>query len=496
MVTLKLPNQKSVQEQIKKLSNHQLLPLYLIILASFLIRVNNLNYNSPFNDEAIYIVIGKMELFENDWSYNAISWMAGHPFFYPIISAVASIFGNVVGSRMLNVIFGVLAIEATYIITYSLSPLTGHNKTYSGLIAASILGGSSISLYVSRLATYDMPSFYFLILGIFLLILAPSNQNSSSKKYFFSAITLLVGFFTKNIIAIYFPFLLLYSYLQAKKIPNMSFFWKRYFLPPLIVTLGVYFLIYLQPLTIFYKLQAQREFISNIQILQTFWANSQLEWIIWSLSTIGFLIYRDFKKWIILTLLSLVILVSHLLFHRLSTFDKHIYLTIFFLSIASGLGLSYLGEFLERHLPKVSFWYLGIFTTLAVFWGSSYLNAQRFNSLWVNNTDALNELSKMQKPGDKVLAESGAAAILASYNKNLPTNITTFDYFRYQSRENDQAYINALNDGYFNLVELEDNNVPKSDLERQKHNLISKNLSNNYSLLYEKGNFLIYRRNF
>src|SRR3989304_10223442 len=82
-----------------------------IAAASFLIRAVNLSYNSPFNDEAIYIVIGKMGLFGGDWtSYNAASWMAGLPFLYPPLAGVGFELGGIVGARMLSVVFGVLSV--------------------------------------------------------------------------------------------------------------------------------------------------------------------------------------------------------------------------------------------------------------------------------------------------------------------------------------------------------------------------------------------------
>lgn len=85
---------------------------YLLIISAFLVRIINLNYNSPFNDEAIYIVIGRMGLFANDWwSYGAKLWMAGLPYIYPPMSALAYEVGGLLGSRLLNVIFGVMLIE-------------------------------------------------------------------------------------------------------------------------------------------------------------------------------------------------------------------------------------------------------------------------------------------------------------------------------------------------------------------------------------------------
>ena len=90
--------------------------LAVILIISFLLRVVNLNYNSPFNDEAVYIVIGKMGVFGGDWfSYNAKNWMAGFPYFYPTLTALSYITGGIVGSRFLSVMFGIMSIEAVYV---------------------------------------------------------------------------------------------------------------------------------------------------------------------------------------------------------------------------------------------------------------------------------------------------------------------------------------------------------------------------------------------
>ena len=101
---------------INKVREKRLDALYLgIIITTFLIRVINLNYNSAFNDEGIYIVVGRMGLFENDWSsYGANFWMAGLPYIYPPLSALAFQTGGLIGSRLLNIFFGVFLVEEIY----------------------------------------------------------------------------------------------------------------------------------------------------------------------------------------------------------------------------------------------------------------------------------------------------------------------------------------------------------------------------------------------
>ena len=88
--------------------------LFLIIL-SLIVRVVNLNYNSFLNDEAIYVVVGKLGLFNGDWSsYNANAWMAGSQYIFPTLTAVAYFFGGITASRFVNVLFGVLSVMLVY----------------------------------------------------------------------------------------------------------------------------------------------------------------------------------------------------------------------------------------------------------------------------------------------------------------------------------------------------------------------------------------------
>src|SRR3989344_1864897 len=87
----------------------------MVFIFAFLVRFINLNYNSPFNDEAIYVVVGQSGLFLGDWvSYNAASWMAGHPYFYPSITAIAYKIGGIAQSRFVNVAFGILTLYTIY----------------------------------------------------------------------------------------------------------------------------------------------------------------------------------------------------------------------------------------------------------------------------------------------------------------------------------------------------------------------------------------------
>ena len=73
--------------------------LIIILLIAFVLRVNNLNYNSPFLDEAMHIKLGKKVLADS-WAEEApFSWVGGLPLFYPRLSAYAYKVGGILGSR-------------------------------------------------------------------------------------------------------------------------------------------------------------------------------------------------------------------------------------------------------------------------------------------------------------------------------------------------------------------------------------------------------------
>src|SRR6266852_5974158 len=101
-----------------RFENWHLIVLLLILSVAFAVRFYNLNYNSPFSDEATYIVIGRLGIFQGDWwTYNASAWLAGFPYIYPPMTAIASMTAGILGSRFLNVLLGVLTVEAVFLLT-------------------------------------------------------------------------------------------------------------------------------------------------------------------------------------------------------------------------------------------------------------------------------------------------------------------------------------------------------------------------------------------
>ena len=122
------------------------------------------------------------------------------------------------------------------------------------------------------------------------------------------------------------------------------------------------------------------------------------------------------------------------------------------------------------------------------------------NNKWLNLGQSLNFLNGRVKKGDTVLTESGDAFVLALYEKINPVYTVTFDYINYleneKSNEGSNIYTRAVEDGYFNFIELENQNIPKLERSKELNSLISEIIEENYHEIYNEKGVKIYERRF
>lgn len=474
----------------------------LIMVITLTPRLINLDYNSAFNDEAVYVIVGSMGIFEKDWwTYNASSWIPGVQYFYPSITAISyNLYGGIVGSRFINVLLGVLLVETIFILTATLyyklageKVITGYTML-AGVVGALVVGGSEVSHYVSRLATYDMPSFAFLFLG--LLALIHSKPVTSGRRYFYAALFLSLSYLTKIITGIFIPFIVIYFYFYAKKLgPQNLVFWKKYFLIPVLIVFIIFLLISFDSLFLYYNTQQALVKGEVQQISQTVWESSKYVWAFWFVGTIGMFLKKQFHAWSVLTFAALWVVCFHLASSRTLSIDKHIVLTISFLGIVAGLGASNIISLLKLKSLQVTGIAL-LILTLGTYWFISYEHLEKFNNQWENLAITEKKMSEVVKQGDKVLAESGSAIILATYEKNYPPNTTTFDWLEYRGVTGEEAFENAVRDGYFDIIQLEAQTKPKSDANAKMSLAVKNSMQSNYKLVFNKDGFYIYQRAF
>lgn len=463
---------------------------YLILISAFIVRVVNLNYNSAFNDEAIYIVVGRMGLFANDWwSYGAKEWMAGLPHIYPSLSTLAYQTGGLIGSRLLNVVLGTILVEEVFRFTNLINLYDDKTNKVAALVAAFIAGFSGIGIFVSKLATYDMASFLLLMLGINSFLKAEHFDNG--KYYFLAFIGLYLAFLTKIISAVFFPPLFVLSlYLiwkRPKKHQNLAIL---YLYLPFILAMAVYGYSNLENLITFVGTHKDQGKSGYLTILQIIW--NETKFCLMFLIPAGITLSRNkrFKQFAVLTALASVVPLFHLALRRYATLDKHMYLSIIFFSVIIGYGISLIihqSTKIKKLLVKTA-----LIVTSLLFVIDSCFMVNEHQQEWKNTKSLGQFISGKVKKGDKILTEDGAAVILSLYENIFPPgNIITFSWIDYSGFTGDQGYFQALKDVYFDYIEIDNEFEGKNELKQE----IKQSIAVNYSLIYRTGSFEVYEKN-
>ncbi|OGM13646.1 hypothetical protein A3A76_02900 [Candidatus Woesebacteria bacterium RIFCSPLOWO2_01_FULL_39_23] len=463
---------------------------YLIIFPALIVRIINLNYNTPFNDEAIYVVVGKMGLFANDWwSYGARLWMAGLPYLYPSLTAMAYQVGGIIGSRLLNVFFGVFLVEEVYRFTRMLNIF--NSKKYNlpaALIASFIVAFSYVGIFVSKLATYDIPTYFLMLFSINSFIKA--NYFNNGKYYFLAAVSLLAAFLMKIVTALFFPVLFILSVIEIRKRNNFhKKLWYLYGLVPFVLGILFYALFFGRDILIYASSQTTRDSDFLQSIIHVIWENSYVTLIMSCISLYILLLIRRVKSVLGLLALALIIPIFHISLMRYPTLNKHIYLTIIFLSPIIGYTFAYLMDSKNKIIAFVI--RLSVLVLAIIYLAILPKNLYRLEHDWINTANLKKFLSTNVQMGDKVLAETGADVVLSLYNKTYPPgNIFTLDWIEYSGMSDDTAYIQAIRDKYFDYIELDNKNEAKKELAMK----ILTEIDGRYKLIYEEGFFKVYSR--
>jgi 4-amino-4-deoxy-L-arabinose transferase-like glycosyltransferase len=470
----------------------------LILAFGFILRAINLAYNSPFNDEAIYVVVGKMGILQWDWTtYNASSWMAGLPYFYPSMAALSYVSGGIVGARFLSVVFGVLTIETAFVVAYLLTKGDQKFKALAGLISSCIVAGSSIAIYVSRLATYDIPSFYFLFLGLAILLYTQQIEKNEAKWYFLSFVSLSLSFAIKIVSGLYIPLIVITFFLMTRAHSEKKYnLWKKYFIYPLVTLFSFYFVLNIGHLQTFFMTQAARDKADALQVVTEFTGYLKLILPFSAVGALGLIIHKQLKLLFALLLSSVMILFFHVVTHRVPTLDKHTFVSVMFLATLAGVGIASLLQHFRSTKRLQPFIIGNLFGLLALYSIVSYNDSLAYNAAWTDATGVLAYLSEEAESTDTILTEIGSAAILSTYDKVKPTQVTTFDWFVYQDLEGEEAYKTAIQDDYFSLMVLETDDQPKSGNNKNLHALIESNLSSHYEKSYKSEKFYVYKRTY
>jgi len=473
--------------KLRLLTKFPTAPLILIVVVSFAIRAYNLGYNSPFLDEAQYLVLGKKVLAGHWQEANPFSWVGGMPLFYPPLSAFFGNFG-ILGARLLNVLLGTFSVYIMYEFAKSLV-LSSKEKTNEmiGLVSAGFLGVLAVPIYLSRLAIYDMLSFTLLLLGLAFLQKALVIKNAGlmqrENKFFLAAVAFFLSFLAKYVTIIFFPLVLLWALYQSRKLGKKVFStFLSYFAAPLVIATTAYLALNFNELRHFLADQVGDSQNRSMEILSQFGTYTLIPTLFAASGALTLLFKKKFSIVVALLLASLLPLAVHLASNSLPAAHQHTFLSIIFIIPAAAY---FFGLFLEKR------WLIGRFIVLlalTITFVYSQNQVRELESSWPNTNAVMTNLKASTTNHEKLLSFEDDVTKLFLTNLDEKNISGVFD-FKYKELSGEKAYQQALKEGYFNFILFND------DTDNETANTVKNSVTKHYIPQYNEHPFVVYKLN-
>ena len=459
--------------------------LAAIILFAFAIRIYNLHYNSPFLDEAQYIVLGQKVLTGHWQEANPFSWVGGVPLFYPPLAALFGMFG-ITGARFLNVLLGTFSVFLIYELTKSLQLSSkSEQNALAGYIASGLMAVLAIPVYLSRLAIYDMLSFTLFLLGLVFFIkgLTIKKPNLWDHENLFGVATVAfaASFLAKYTTLIFIPFITLFGFWYTKQRGSKIFSsYLRYLTAPLSIIVGGYVIWQYANLVHFQtdQLSAPENFADRI--IRNFITYSA---VILPSALIGAIILAKRRQYLLplgLITFALIAPAVHVVTNNLNASSQHVFLPLIFLLPLSAYAFMSLID--KRNV-------LGGIVTVIMIAGTliySYPQIRELESAWPNTDAVMSYLRENTTSHERVLSSQDDITVLGLPNLS-DENITGIYTFEYKEKTGPDAYRLALTEDYFDFVLLNDHD--HQEVER----VAREALTSHYKLTYNQSPFVVYQ---
>jgi 4-amino-4-deoxy-L-arabinose transferase-like glycosyltransferase len=314
--------------------------LFILILLFYglIYSILNLDYNTAYHDEALNILMGRQVLSGQPCPPCPLS--GGTVIIHPVLASLGDSLGGLYGARTVSLLFG---LGLTYIIY--LIGKTIYNQNI-GLIAASIFIFTGSTLYLSKLATYDIIAAFFLGLSLLLILLSEKTQTIHRKNawLFAGATALFFAAISKYVVPVYIPAITLYVLWRNKLLRT-----TLYFLLPLSIFLLLYTYFALYPvkdLIMGSVMGAQEESQVSFSTLSS-WT---FRWVAlpYLLATFGAFHKEKGKTALLFIALSTPIIILHLITGAEQSVNKNVIHAIIFLCPAAAIGIDKMGDLFSR----------------------------------------------------------------------------------------------------------------------------------------------------
>jgi len=462
--------------------------------------------NTAFQDEALYIYAGRQilqhwffgeRLFE-DYSY----YFSGYPYVYPIIGGGLDMVGGLELVRFFSLICLLTVTACGYYVT---------NKLFdqkSAVFAALFFVCQGPALYLGRLATYDPLCLCMLSLGTVVAVHASMSRRPWSALGVGPCLVLAFGakyaalLFMPSIIAI-----LVLSTLLRRGWVSMLVRGSLAMLSLVVVAvLGAIAIARFDP-SMFHALGATTTNRLVIGASSPLWlAGHVLQMVGLSYLVGGLVLLFVSKRHLLIVLLffgsAILVPAYHIYKAELISLDKHLTFSMFFLMPVAGYALASLSGY-RRASSSGRYWLAGVAVCLMLFLIGTR-EALDMYSIWPSTHNLAYAFNTQVRSGSgHYLAEQYEVSRYNLREDTYTWQWTGLDFFEYTDKQGHyyfgkEAYVHAIDDGYFDMIQLNyGSNITTAQLiaktleESKEYDLVDKIPYHTY---YGTGYFWVWRK--
>lgn len=433
-----------------------------LILAFQAVLAWTLLQNTAFQDEGLYIYAGRQILQNWFWHqplYDRYSYyFSGYPYVYPVIAGAIDLWGGLEVTRLFSLLCMLVVTSCGYYVTNRLF------NQKSAVFAAVFFVCQGPVLFLSRLATYDPLCLCLLALGTALAV-----RVSLARRPWLALCLgpiLVLSFGAKYAALLFIPCVLailaLSTLLKSGWISMLVRMGLALFSLAVVGTLAALEVIHFDP----NMLHALAATTTNRLVIQAYSRAGLFEHVIqmaglaYVIGLVALVFARKKQALIVLLFLgaSLLVPAYHIYKAELISLDKHLGFSMFFIMPAAGYALASLSGF-RRVTSPGRYWLSGVAICLVLFLIGTR-EALDMYAIWPPTDQLAYVFNTQVRPGGgHYLAEQFESSRYNLRNDTYTWQWTGLDFFEYKDKlgryyAGNDAYVKAVNDGYFDLIQL------------------------------------------
>jgi 4-amino-4-deoxy-L-arabinose transferase-like glycosyltransferase len=401
--------------------------LIAILLYGFFAIGVNLNFNSPYHDEALNILMGR-QILANEPVPGAAQ-NTGSVAVQPIFVAIGDSVGGIWGARAVGIVFALALTVVIYLSAQTFLP-----KTQS-LFAATIFLFSGTTMYLAKLATYDIVAAFFLGLSFLCILRAEQSPRHGGLWLLAGAGTLFLATIAKYVAGVYALPLLIFALFGKNRLRVVS-----YLVLPFLTLTGLYVWFALYPVAE-YLMGSMLSVYTESHVNKMQLASWAFRWVAmpYLLAAFGIFHEKYGKTALVLTALSTPVILFHLLTGAEQSVNKNVIFAMVFLAPAAAIGIDHLGNIFSFNAS--SSWVKPFFTVtlFLVLWAFGLSQLQWLQKQYPNLEPVIQYFQENGRDGMTVVIDSDFGDAVYTYSLEGLFPHTRFSSISEHDRQNQNS---------------------------------------------------------